>query len=209
MADGLHADGAERARLWDTERNLRGWGYVFVVGGLGYALLGLLLSAVSALGAAGGEGAAGALGLMAGAGLAGWGLLFAGMGYTLTLLEPKARWFAVAGALVSFVMGPCGFISLFPLGWLLMSTAGEVLSPEHGDLRARTADLEAELRRTKGSELKPVLIAGAVFGVMAVVGLLMSAVVGGALYQYKQIEEQILTQPTDDEGGGGWDEEEE
>jgi hypothetical protein len=146
------------------------------------------------------------VGLIAGAGIAGWGLLFGGVGYMLSVLEPQARWFAVAAALLSFVIGPCGFISLFPLGWLFASTAGQVLSPLHAGLRDRTADQEAELRRTKGSELKPILIAGGVFAVMGVIGLLMFAVVGGAIYQYQQIEEQILNQPMDDEGFGGEEE---
>lgn len=202
MIDGQD-DGAERARLWDTERNLRGWGYVFVAAGLGYALLGLGFAGVSVLGAMSDAGAAGALGLMAGAGIAGWGLLFGGMGFTLTLLEPKARWFAVGASLLSFAIGPCGFISLFPLGWLMASTAGEVLSPEHGALRERTAGLEVELRRTKGSELKPVVIAGGVFALMAVAGLMMSGGLVWALYGHKRVEEQILSQPEDDGGEQG------
>ncbi len=205
MTDG-QADGAERARLWDTERNLRGWGYVFLVGGLGYALLGLGFAGLSALGAVSEAGAAGALGLLLGAGIAGWGLLFGAVGYMLSVLEPQARWFAVAASLVSFLLGPCGFISLFPLGWLLAGTAGEVLSPMHGALRERTAGQEAELRRTRGSELKPVLIAGGVFAVMAGIGLVMTLVVGGAVYQYQKIEEQILTQPEDADQGEGQEE---
>ena len=132
MTDGLTTDVAERARLWDTERNLRGWGYVFLVGGLGYALLGLGFAGLSILGAASEEGATGALGLLLGAGVAGWGLLFGAVGYMMSVLEPQARWFAVTASLASFLLGPCGFISLFPLGWLLARTAGEVLSPEHG-----------------------------------------------------------------------------
>lgn len=200
MTDG-QADGAERARLWDTERNLRGWGYVFLVGGLGYALLGLAFAGLSALGASEAGGAAGALGLLLGAGIAGWGLLFGGVGYMLSVLEPQARWLAVAASLVSFLLGPCGFISLFPLGWLLARSAGEVLSPMHGALRDRTTGQEAELRRTRGSELKPVLIAGGVFAVMAGIGLVMMVVVGGVVYQYQKIEEQILNPPEDMDQG--------
>lgn len=204
MTETPRTDGAERARLWDTERNLRGWGYVWLAGGAGYLAAGGALALLSLLGVAGGALPA-AFGVILGAVVVAWGLTFAGVGYAMSQLHPGVRWMAAAAGAVSFLVGPCGLVSLFGVALLLKSTAAEVLSSEHRALRERTALLEAPLRTAKGGSMRPVVISAAVAAVGGLVFVVVSVLAGGLWMRFQDVQDRLLM-PAEDVDEGGWEE---